>query len=134
MPHDLRRVGKATGVSALQSVPWSAEEQACLDPPASCLGSDPVKCALEVKPRWVPEPSVGPGQPTSGDRRFGRNHPQERSPQSTDGVNTKHGHYFKIFRANGRGRQRMGWLDSITTNSMDMNLSKLRETVKDREA
>ena len=27
----------------------------------------------------------------------------------------------------------MGWLESIT-NSMDMNVSKLRETVKDREA
>ena len=32
-----------------------------------------------------------------------------------------------------RGKQRMGWLNSIT-DSMDMNLSKLRETVKDREA
>ena len=32
-----------------------------------------------------------------------------------------------------RGRQKMRWLNSIT-NSMDMNLSKFRETVKDRGA
>ena len=39
----------------------------------------------------------------------------------------------KIESKRRMGWQRMRWLDSIT-NSMDMNLSKVRETVKDRKA
>ena len=39
----------------------------------------------------------------------------------------------KIEGRRGRGRQRMRWLDSVT-DLMDMNLCKLQEIVKDREA
>ena len=39
----------------------------------------------------------------------------------------------KIEGKKRRGRQRMRWLDSIT-DSMDMNVSKFPETVKDRGA
>jgi len=39
----------------------------------------------------------------------------------------------KIESRRRRGQQRVRWVDGIT-DSMDMSLSKLRETVKNREA
>ena len=39
----------------------------------------------------------------------------------------------KIEGRRKRGHQRMRWLDSIT-NAMNMNLGKLQEMVRDREA
>ena len=39
----------------------------------------------------------------------------------------------KIERRRRRGQQRIRWLDSII-DSVDMSLSKLQETVNDREA
>ena len=40
----------------------------------------------------------------------------------------------KIEDKRRRGQQRMRWLESITTDSMDMNLGKLQQIVEDRGA
>ena len=40
----------------------------------------------------------------------------------------------KIEDKRRRGQQRMRWLESITTDSMDMNLSKHQQIVEDRGA
>ena len=41
--------------------------------------------------------------------------------------------YYLVLIPPRRGQQRLRWLDSIT-DSMDMSLSKVQETVKDRGA
>ena len=41
--------------------------------------------------------------------------------------------FYTSYIPRRRGQQRMRWLDSIT-DSMNMNLSKFQEIVKDREA
>ena len=53
-----------------------------------------------------------------------------------DSLEITHQHHLMLGKIEGRrrrGRQRMIWLDGIT-DSMHMNLNKLQEMVKDREA
>ena len=55
--------------------------------------------------------------------------------QRADSLEITHHYHLMLGKIEGRrrGRQRMIWLDGIT-DSMHMNLNKLQEMVKDREA
>ena len=55
------------------------------------------------------------------------------SPDANSQLNGKVTDAEKDLRQKEKGQQRMRWLNSIS-NSVDMNLSKLQEIVKDREA
>ena len=59
--------------------------------------------------------------------------PHAMSPGCAPVKKVPHDALEKIEGKRRRGRQRMRWLDSMT-NSMNMNLSKLWDVVKDREA
>ena len=59
--------------------------------------------------------------------------PHAVSPGCAPMKKVPHDALEKIEGKRRRGRQRMRWLDSIT-DSMDVNLSKLQEIVKDRGA
>ena len=65
--------------------------------------------------------------------------PKGNQPECTsEGLMLKLKHQYFGYRCEiegkkGGGWQRMKWLDSIT-DSLDMNLSKFQEIVKDREA